>query len=73
MYYNLILLKDISDKDFQKIISEIVEFLSTEYSIKQKEIQNSLLEEIAIFKKTISKGIKELESMLSKNTDKLLS
>jgi hypothetical protein len=55
MYYNLILLKDIDNSNFEKMLSEIVNFVADIRPIKIQEVTKSLLTEVSTFKKTISK------------------
>jgi hypothetical protein len=55
MYYNLILLKNLSDNEFQKMLSEVVEFTTNICPISKAEVSKSLLFEVITFKKTISK------------------
>ena len=66
MYYNLMLLKDMSDSDFQKMLSEIVNFVADVRPIKIQEVTASLISEVNTFKKTISRGLKILDEKISK-------
>ncbi len=65
MYYNLMLLKDLSDSDFQKMLSEIVNFVADVRPIKIQEVTTSLITEVNTFKKTISKWLKILNDKLN--------
>jgi hypothetical protein len=49
------LLKNIDDANFKKMTSDIVEFVADVRPIKIQEVKKSLLTEVNIFKKTISK------------------
>ena len=69
MYYNLMLLKDIDDVGFQKMLSEIVNFVADVRPIKIQEVTKSLMDEVSVFKKTISKWLKVLNEKLNNIKD----
>jgi len=64
MYYNLILLKDLSDQDLVWLISESVNFTATIREIKINEVIKSMLDEINTFKNTISRWLKVLHEKI---------
>ncbi len=66
MYYNLMLLKDISESDLQSLISECVEFTSNIREIKVNEVKTSLINEINVFKSTINRWVKILNEKIEK-------
>ncbi|MBO4516399.1 hypothetical protein J5751_03030 [bacterium] len=56
MYYNLMLLKDISDDDLKSMLSEIVSFVNDmTRPLKVNDVVKSLMDEILTFKNTISR------------------
>jgi hypothetical protein len=55
MYYNLILLKNISEKDLHKIVLSAVAITNDIRDLDINDISYSLINEVNIFKKTISK------------------
>jgi alanyl-tRNA synthetase len=65
MYYNLILLKDLLEQDLVWLISEVVEFTVNIREIKTNDVIKSLLDEINIFKNTISKWLKILQDKIN--------
>jgi alanyl-tRNA synthetase len=65
MYYNLMLLKDISEDNLKSMLSEIVSFVNeTTRPLKVAEVVKSLMDEILTFKNTISRGLKVLDEKL---------
>jgi len=64
MYYNLMLLKDLSDQDLVWLISESVNFTATIREIKINEVIKSMLDEINTFKNTISRWLKVLHEKI---------
>ncbi|HKL43771.1 MAG TPA: alanine--tRNA ligase-related protein [Candidatus Absconditabacterales bacterium] len=72
MYYNLILLKDISIEDFGNLAKEAINHFDHIRKLDTGLVIKSLLDEVELFKKTISKGMKELESRLPKNKGEIL-
>jgi len=75
MYYNFILLKDISEKDFEKFICEIISIISElnpHRKLPQENICENLIKETESFRKTISRWIKLLdEKMWDKKEKKI--
>jgi hypothetical protein len=56
MYYNLMLLKDISDDDLKSMLTEIVNFVNEmTRPLKVNDVVKSLMDEILTFKNTISR------------------
>jgi nickel-dependent lactate racemase len=56
MYYNLMLLKDISDEDLKSMLTEIVSFVNDmTRPLKINDVVKSLMDEILTFKNTISR------------------
>jgi hypothetical protein len=55
MYYNLMLLKNLSENEFEKMLSELVAIITNIRSINNSQVIKSLIAEVIIFKKTISK------------------
>lgn len=66
MYYNLILLKEMPEKELQVLLSECVAFVSSIYEIKKSEVKHSLINEINVFKQTITRWLKILGDKIEK-------
>jgi len=65
MYYNLMLLKDISNDDLKSMLTEVVSFVSDNTRpLKVEDVVKSLMDEILTFKNTISRGLKVLDEKL---------
>jgi len=73
MYYNLILLKDINIEDFGNLAKEAINYFDHIRKLNTWLVIKSLLDEVNLFKKTISKWMKELESRLPNNKGDILS
>jgi alanyl-tRNA synthetase len=65
MYYNLMLLKDISNDELKSMLTEIVTFVNElTRPLKIEDVVKSLMDEILTFKNTISRGLKVLDEKL---------
>lgn len=65
MYYNLMLLKDISDENLKSMLTEIVNFVNEmTRPLKVNDVVKSLMDEILTFKNTISRWLKVLDEKL---------
>ena len=65
MYYNLMLLKDISEEDLKSMLTEIVSFVNEmTRPLKVNDVVKSLMDEILTFKNTISRWLKVLDEKL---------
>lgn len=74
MYYNLMLLKNLSENEFEKMLSELVAIITNIRSINNSQVIKSLIAEVIIFKKTISKWLKILNEKLDNiNSERKLS
>lgn len=64
-YYNLLLLKDIPEKDLQDYIKKSLEQILPVRQLDVQLVQKSLLNEITLFKKTIAHGLKLLHEKIA--------
>jgi len=69
MFYNLILLKELSEAESTKLIEEIMNRISNNFegSFDLKNIITVLLKETTQFQKTINNGQKMLNDLFEKN------
>jgi alanyl-tRNA synthetase len=75
MFYNLILLKEVSEKESADLIEDIMNRVADNFegtSFEVKNICKVLLKETTQFQKTITNGQKLLKELFEKNKDKRL-